>query len=124
MHVFPADAALVALAGSIAGDAMADAVDAAKLLDVDMDQFAGLFAFIADDLWPWIKRRQSAQPPAAQGHTDGRDRAMQATRYGRPGQTLATEPFDRVYDLLGEPVGGGAASTAGLSSGKRTPVSQ
>jgi hypothetical protein len=35
MHVFPADAALVALAGSIAGDAMADAVDAAKLLDVD-----------------------------------------------------------------------------------------
>ena len=34
-----------------------DAVDAAQLLDVDMDQFAGLFPFVADDLWSWIKRR-------------------------------------------------------------------
>ena len=48
MHVFPADAALVALAGSIAGDAMADAVDAAELLDVDMDELAGCGALIAD----------------------------------------------------------------------------
>ena len=34
-----------------------DAVDAAQLLDVDMDQFAGLFPFVADRSWSWIKRR-------------------------------------------------------------------
>jgi len=37
----PADAAGVALALAVAGDAMADALEAAELLDVDMDQLAG-----------------------------------------------------------------------------------
>ncbi len=41
MHIFPAGAAPVAPAGSIAADTVADAVDAAELFDVDMDQFAG-----------------------------------------------------------------------------------
>ena len=38
----PADAAAVALAGAVAGDAMADLIEAPELLDVDMDQLAGI----------------------------------------------------------------------------------
>jgi hypothetical protein len=86
VDLFPAGAALVALAGSIAGDAMADAADATKLLDVDVDQFAGLFPFTADDLGWWIKRRQSTQPPAAQGDTDGSRRGDVSDALW-PGQT-------------------------------------
>ncbi len=37
----PADAASVAVAGAVAGDAMARAVEAAELLDVDVDELAG-----------------------------------------------------------------------------------
>src|SRR4051812_49853229 len=36
VEVFPAGAALAALPDAVAGDAVADAVDRAKLLDVDM----------------------------------------------------------------------------------------
>ena len=43
----PADAAALALAGAIAGDAMADALEAAELLDVDVDQLAGMLALVA-----------------------------------------------------------------------------
>jgi hypothetical protein len=38
----PSDAPAFALTGSIAGDAMADAVEAAELFDIDVDQFAGM----------------------------------------------------------------------------------
>ena len=49
MDKLPADAAAVALAGAVAGDAMADPVEAAELLDVDMDHLARGFALVADD---------------------------------------------------------------------------
>ena len=39
--------ALVALAPAIAGDAMADTIEATELLDVHMDDFAWRFALIA-----------------------------------------------------------------------------
>ena len=48
MDELPADAAAVALAGAIAGDAMANAVEVAELFDVDMDHLAGCFALVAD----------------------------------------------------------------------------
>src|SRR4051794_38149443 len=41
VEILPVGAALVALCGAIAGDAVADASDAAELLDVDVDEFAG-----------------------------------------------------------------------------------
>jgi hypothetical protein len=40
----PADAAAIALAGTLAGDAMADPVKAAKLFDIDVDHLAGRLA--------------------------------------------------------------------------------
>ena len=49
MQVFPAGAALAALAVAVAGDAMADTVDAAELLDVEVDQLARVLALVADD---------------------------------------------------------------------------
>jgi hypothetical protein len=42
-----AAAATVALAAAIAGDTMADAIDAAELFDVDVDQLARGLALIA-----------------------------------------------------------------------------
>jgi hypothetical protein len=35
------------LPGAIAGDAVADLVEAAELLDVDVDELAGVLAFVA-----------------------------------------------------------------------------
>ena len=43
----PADAADAGLAGAVAGDAVADALEAAELLDVDVDQLAGMLALVA-----------------------------------------------------------------------------
>src|SRR4029450_10034484 len=43
----PPNAPALSLTGSIAGDAMAYAVEATELLDIDVDQFAGMFALVA-----------------------------------------------------------------------------
>jgi hypothetical protein len=40
MNELPADAAMVALAYAILGDPMADALEPAKLVDIDMDWLA------------------------------------------------------------------------------------
>jgi len=47
MDIFPADAAAVALAGAIAGDAVADALEATELFGVEMDHLARFLAFVA-----------------------------------------------------------------------------
>lgn len=47
MHVFPANAALVVLAGPVAGDAMSDPIKAAEALDVEVDQAAWLGILVA-----------------------------------------------------------------------------
>ena len=41
---------------------MSDPFDAPQLFNVDMDHFARLFLFIADDLDPLIEGGQAAQP--------------------------------------------------------------
>ena len=65
MHVLPARAlatgALVALAGSIAGDAMADPVELAELFDVDMNQFTRLLALITPDRLGRLQRREPVE---------------------------------------------------------------
>ena len=53
----PAGAARLALL-RIAGDAMADALEAAELLDVDVDQFAGMLALVAADRLGRLERRR------------------------------------------------------------------
>lgn len=46
---FPADTAGAALPGSVAGDTVARTVEAAELLNVDVDQLAGALALVAPD---------------------------------------------------------------------------
>jgi hypothetical protein len=67
---FPARATLVALPRAIAGDAMADAINAAELLDVDVDQFAGPVALIANDQRFRIQRAQPSEAETTQQRSD------------------------------------------------------
>ena len=53
---------VVALAGAVAGDAMADAVEAAELLDVDVDQLAGVLALVAADRLGRLERLMRLRP--------------------------------------------------------------
>ena len=45
--------------------ALPDRVDAAEFLDVDMDEFTGLVALIADDLRLWPQSGKPTEPAAA-----------------------------------------------------------
>jgi hypothetical protein len=101
----PPAAASIALSGAIAGDTMADAVDAAELLDVDVDQFARFVALVTDNRRPGIKSRKTPQAAAAQGHPDSGDRPAQTPRNGGAGETLAAEALDLVFGRAGQPGG-------------------
>ena len=61
----PAGAAAAALA-PLAGDAMTHLVEAAELLDGDVDQLAGLGALVASDRVGRRQRSQLAQPEPLQ----------------------------------------------------------
>jgi len=71
VHVFPADAAAVALACAVAGDAVADLVELAKFFDVEVDQFAGMLALVTSH---WFVRFQSAELVEAAPPQDATDR--------------------------------------------------
>jgi hypothetical protein len=61
MQRLPAGAAFAALVGAVAGDAVADAVDAAEFLAVDVDQLARPLSLVADD-------RQARIEPAIESY--------------------------------------------------------
>jgi hypothetical protein len=71
----PTDAPAVALTGAIAGDAVADLVEAAQLLDVDMDQFARMLALIAHHRFGGLQISDPAKfgPPQYPAHRRRRD---------------------------------------------------
>ena len=60
-HLLPAKTAAggasISLADAIAGDAMANIVDAAQLFDFDVHPFSRLLTFVADDRRPRIQGR-------------------------------------------------------------------
>src|SRR4051812_15423713 len=105
MHILPADPALIALTGAVASDAMADAIDAAELLDVDMDQFARRVALIADGRRPGRESGKPTEPMAAQHAADGGDRAAEPPGHDGTGEALAAKRQDLVLLLVGQPVG-------------------
>src|SRR5262249_40432313 len=71
----PADAMVAIDRARIAtGDAMSHRADAAKLLDIEMDELAGVLALIAADRLRWLQRGEPIQPEPAQGAADGRCR--------------------------------------------------
>ena len=71
MHIFPADPSGLALAGALAGDAVADAIELAELFDVDVDDLAGSCALVAADR---LGRFESGKPIEAQPLQDAADR--------------------------------------------------
>jgi len=81
----------IALASAIVGDAVADGIDPAELLDVDMDRLAGFFALVADGRRFGGAGRQAASPAPAQDDADGGERVAQAANNGRAAEALAPE---------------------------------
>lgn len=73
-----APSAPAALAGAVAGDAMPNAIDAAELLDVDVDQFAGMGALVAAHRLGRIEVTHPAQPgtPQDPAYRGGRDASL------------------------------------------------
>ena len=61
----PAPRDCVALAAAVAGDAVADPVEAAELLDVDVDQLAGVLALVAADRLGRLEVLEPAQAERA-----------------------------------------------------------
>ena len=114
MDELPADAAAVALAGAVAGDAMADLVELAELFDVDVDQLAGPLALVAAG---WFGRLQGAQPVEAQALEDaadggGRDadcRRRSPCRAGAGGAALSMRSITGLRRRLTQPMGPRAA---------------
>ena len=101
MDELPADAALVALTGAVAGDAVADAVDPAELLDVDVDRFARMSTSIAAGRRSGFQRLRLAEPQAPQDAADGRRRETEPGGDRRARAALAPQSRDLVDDRLG-----------------------
>ena len=102
MQEFPAGAALIALSGAVTADAMADAIDAAELLNIDVDQLTRTLTLIPDDRRARIEGAQPAEPMTAQHHPDGGERPPEATRHGRGGATLMAQRNDLGFGRLAE----------------------
>jgi hypothetical protein len=113
---FPA--AMAAGPGAIAGDAVADAVDPAELLGVDVEQLAGAGALVADHGRPGLERGEAAEAEAAQRQADGRTGPLQPARDLRPGQALAAQPLDRGGDLGRQPAGRSGGRRAAVMEGR------
>src|SRR5215212_9079800 len=71
----PSDAPALALTGSVAGDAMADPVEAAELFDIDVDQFAGMLTLVAANRRGGFERLDAGEAEAPE---DAADRGRQA----------------------------------------------
>lgn len=63
--------AVVALAGAIAGDVMSDLLEAAESFEVEMDDLAGMGAFIASRRFGWLQRFQGLEAQSARNAADG-----------------------------------------------------
>src|SRR5215207_9676739 len=79
---------------AVAGDAVAEALEAAKLLDVEVDELARLLALVAADPLGRLERLEAveAEPPE-----DAADRGRRDPGFGRDllaGPALATQGFD------------------------------
>ena len=92
----PRRTAPVALDGALAGHAVADAVDAAKLLDVDVDQLARLRALVADHRRAGTKGGHAAAAAVAQHLANNSDGAAEPACDNQAGRALAPQRFDRI----------------------------
>src|SRR6266849_4913551 len=94
----PTDATTVALAGPVSGDPMADLVEAAELLDIDVDHVAGVLSLVTTHRLSRLQVAHPVQPQASQDATDSRRRYRQVRGDLFPGETLPAEGFDLFDD--------------------------
>ena len=96
----PADAAVVALACAVAGDAVPYPVELAELFDVDVDELARPIALVT--AWR-LSRLQGAHPVEAEPLEDAADGGRRDAGFGGDGlagQALTTKGFDAIDDGL------------------------
>jgi hypothetical protein len=87
---------LSGLAGPIAGDAVADGIEAAELLDVEVDDLAGRGALIARPGLGGLERAEEAETAASEDAADG---GRGQTRLGGDrglGAALTAQGLDRI----------------------------
>jgi hypothetical protein len=77
---------------------MADGADPAKLLDIDMDEFARILTFIAANRLG-LQSAQLVQAQSTQNPTDGGRRDASLGRDLLAGQALAAQSLDLLNDL-------------------------
>ena len=101
MDVFPADATAAALSRAVTGDAVARAVEAAELLDVDVREFAGFVALIARHRLDRLQVFPAVQAVALEDPADGGrgDTGLGGDLGG--GAALAAQREDLLTDCLG-----------------------
>ena len=82
-----------------AGDAMADALETAELLDVDVDQLARLLPLVASDRLGGLERGDAIEAEALEDAADGRRRDAQLGGDLLAGPPLAAQGLDLLDDL-------------------------
>lgn len=70
MYELQADATTVGPAGAVTGDAVADAIEPAELLDTDVDELAGMLALVAADRLGGLQVAHPADPQTLQDPAD------------------------------------------------------
>jgi hypothetical protein len=83
-----------ALAGTASGDAVADAAEAAELLNVEMDYLAGLLALVAR---AWLVRREAGEQAEATMFENARDAGSGDAEFSRDvllGAALTAQSLD------------------------------
>src|SRR5258708_28611164 len=100
MHELPSDAAAVALALAVAGDAMADLVELTELFDVDMDHLARPLPLIAAGRLGGLEGTQPVEAQALKdaAHRGGRDADFVGDLLA--GHALAAQAFNALDDRL------------------------
>ena len=101
MHVIPAGALAAVAAGAPAEHPVPGAAaNTPELLDVDVDQLAGLAALVAVGRLKRLQSRELAQPDPGEHRRDGRERHAQAKRNLRPSHPQPPQCGDRLDELL------------------------
>src|ERR1700730_13080965 len=74
MQIFPTDSAAVALAFTIAGDAVAYLLETSELFNIDVDDLDGMLALVAAHRFGRFQRREFVEAEPLQDAADGRRR--------------------------------------------------
>ncbi len=94
VDVLPAGLVGAPVALAAAGDSMTGTFEPAELLDVDVDQLAGVAAAVPVRWFRWLEPRQPVQPEAAQHRAHRRRRHVQLGRDPRARPPQPTQLFD------------------------------